>query len=198
MLACVCVCVHICTHASLLYVRVCFLVAAQGMFSFPCISALVLLLSTAPNARTPRNCCLCEVYVKMIWRYCHVTCACTHAPQCSWWHTCDDFIFAPRCVCGARSLHLKYLKHICMYDLTVSWSACAELAARWCVLNLRKSALCAHMCGATLILCVINLYLKLMLHGLTAMMAYMCSVPRNYGLVSAAAPLPRSSQLQHD
>ena len=42
------------------------------------------------------------------------------------------------------------------------------------------------MCGATLILCVICLCLKLMLHGVTAMMAYMCSVARKYALVSAS------------
>ena len=65
-------------------------------------------------------------------------------------------------------------------------------------LILRKSTLCMHTCGATLILCVISLCLKLMSRGVTAMMAYMCSVPRKYVLVSAAAPLPRNSQLHHD
>ena len=58
-------------------------------------------------------------------------------------------------------------------------------------------ALHAHVWGH-LDLCLLSLCLKLMLRGVTAMMAYMCSVPRKYVLVSAAAPLPRDSQLQHD
>ncbi len=149
----------------------------------------------APNACTSRNCCLYEVYGYMIWRRCSAR---MRTPRCSWRHAYDVFICAPRCVCGARSLHLKYLKHIYNYDLTVSWSACAVLVARWCVLSSRTSALCAHMCRSTLILCVISLCLKLILRGVTAMMADMCSAPRKYVWVSAAAPLPRNSQLQHD
>ena len=137
----------------------------------------------ALNARTPRICCVFEVYGYMIWRRCR---AHLHTQRCSVWHTYDVFICALRCVCGAGSLPLKYLKHICMCDLTVSWSACAVLVARWCVLITRTSTLCAHMCGATLILCVNSLCLKLMLRGVTAMMAYMCSAPRKYVLVSAA------------
>ncbi len=89
--------------------------------------------------------------------------------------------------------------YIDMYDLTVSWSACAVLTAMGHVFKiLRTSTLRAHMCGATLILCVINLYLKLMSRGVTAIMAFMCSAPQKYVLVLAAAPLPRDSQLQHD
>ena len=106
-----------------------------------CCCCYFFLPRCAPNARPLRNCCLSEVYGYMIWR------RCMHTPRCSWWHTYDVFICMLRCTCGARSLNLKYFKHICMCDLTVSWSACAVLVARWCVLIVHTSTLCAHMWG---------------------------------------------------
>ena len=60
----------------------------------------------------------------------------------------------------------------------------------------RIHTLHAHVWGH-LDLCVMSLCLKLMLCGVTAMMAYMFSVPRTYVLASAAVPL-HDSQLQHD
>jgi hypothetical protein len=101
--------------------------------------------------------------------------------RCSLWYTHDVFICALRCVCGVRSLRLKYLEHICMYDSVLSWSARTVLAARWCVL-ISHTSTHVRMCGFTLILCVISLCLILMLRGGTAMMAYVCSASRKYVL----------------
>ena len=62
-----------------------------------------------------------------------------HIQQCATFHECEGgaevydiavsyAVWLRFDACGARSLLLKYLKHICNYDSTVSWSVCAVSA----------------------------------------------------------------------